>query len=254
MKQATQIYAIINLTPDSFYEGSRAETLEAVRQAAQRALDEGADVLDLGAYSTRPGFSDVPVEEEYRRLSEGFALLRTEFGSSVKISIDTFRSEIVRRLYDSFGEFIVNDVQGGEKDTDILRTVGELSLPYVMMSNHNSIASITSFFGNQIPLARDSGISEIMLDPGFGFGKSVDENFAVMRDLEQLRGFGLPLFVGISRKSMIWRTLKTTPGEALNGTTALHCAALRRGAAILRVHDVKAARECIIMHESVEGL
>lgn len=247
----TEIYSIINITPDSFYSGSRVESDEEIVRAAERALSEGADVLDLGAYSTRPGFTDVPVDEEFSRLERAFGLIRGELGGDVRISVDTFRSEVVRRLYDKFGEFVVNDVQGGEQDENMLPLVGELSLPYVMMSNHNSIHTITEFFGSQLRVARDCGIKNIMLDPGFGFGKSVEENFAVMRGLGDLRGFGLPLFVGISRKSMIWRSLDIDSQRALNGTTALHMVALERGASVLRVHDTLEARECIRLYEQL---
>lgn len=247
---AIEIYGIINATPDSFFVGSRVESQRAIIEAAHKALSDGADILDIGGYSTRPGYSDVPVDEEYRRLYEAISIIKREFPEA-RISVDTFRSEIVRRVYDDFGSFVVNDIQGGVHDKGMLPIVGELSLPYVMMSYDATIESMIEFFTSQIAVAENYGVSEIMLDAGYGFGKTLEENFTVLKNQYKLKIFNRPIFAGLSRKSMIWKSLGTTPLEALNGTTALNFAALERGATILRVHDVKEARQCATMYELI---
>ncbi len=244
-----EVYAIINATPDSFYSGSRVLCREQIAQAARTAIAQGADVLDVGGYSTRPGHSEVSAEEEYRRLSGAISVIREECGDAVRLSVDTFRAGIVDRLYDKFGEFVVNDVSGG--CPEMFETVGKRGLSYVMMSNHATINEIVDFFERQIPMAKEYGVRDIMVDPGFGFGKSVDQNFDLLHRLSELKRFdGTALFVGLSRKSLIWRTLNSTPQESLNGTTVLHTIALQQGADILRVHDTAQAKECIKLFEA----
>lgn len=247
-----EIYGIINATPDSFFAGSRAGSEGAIVEAALRAVEGGADVLDVGGYSTRPGYSDVSEEEEFSRLSFALGVIRREF-PRVRLSVDTFRSGVVRRLYDLYGEFVVNDVEGGVRDGGMLPLVGELSLSYVMMSSGASIGGISDFFERQVAVARGCGVEDIMLDPGFGFGKSLEENYGVLSGMERLRVFGLPIFVGVSRKSMIWRPLGVSADEALGGTMALNFAALERGADILRVHDVREARDVVTLYEMLRG-
>ncbi len=248
-----QIYSIINATPDSFYGGSRVSGEREILSAAERALSEGCDVLDIGGFSTRPGHSDVPLEEEYARLYYALRVIREEFPLA-KISIDTFRSEVVRRLYDNFGDLIVNDIEGAKSDPDMLPLVASLGLTYILMASEPTIEATSAFFATQISKAKDYGLEDILLDPGFGFGKTIEQNYEILRRMETLTHFGLPLFVGLSRKSMIWRSLSIEPEGALNGTTALNFAALERGASILRVHDTREAVECVRLFELLGGL
>ncbi len=247
-----EIYGIINATPDSFFAGSRVRGEREIVDAALRAIEGGADVLDVGGYSTRPGYSNVSEGEEFSRLSFALGVIRREF-PRVRLSVDTFRSEVVRRLYDVYGEFVVNDIEGGVRDKAMLPLVGELSLSYVMMSSGATMGEISAFFERQVAVARGCGVKDIMLDPGFGFGKGVEENYTVLRGMEALGQFGLRVFVGVSRKSMIWKPLGVSAEEALGGTVALNFAALERGAKILRVHDVREAREVVTLYEMLRG-
>ncbi len=246
-----EVYSIINATPDSFYSGSRVNGEREILRAAERALTDGCDYLDIGGFSTRPGYTEVDLEQEYARLFYTIRVIRREF-SDAKFSIDTFRSEIVRRLYDSFGEFVVNDIQGGKYDMEMIPLVASLSLRYILMSSDPTVESICEFFTKQIAKGKDYGLEDIVLDPGFGFGKSVEQNFNLLSRLGELNSYGLPLFVGLSRKSMIWRSLDTLPENALTGTIALNFAALERGATILRVHDTLEAVECIKLYEQLK--
>lgn len=244
-----EVWTIINATPDSFFEGSRAQSDSQVALRAIQTMAEGASVLDIGGMSTRPGFQDVdPLIEKERLVGALLAIKRVL--PEVRISIDTFRSEIVESLYSTFGKFTVNDISGGQADTKMIDTVGRLNLPYVMMSQDPTIDTMLDFFEKNIQKAERAGIKDITLDPGFGFGKSLEQNFQILAGMNRLKQFGLPILVGISRKGMIWRTLGLDPGQALNGTTALHFELLSQGADILRVHDTKPARETIKLYET----
>lgn len=249
---------ILNLTPDSFYAGSRVTSESEALQRATQMIKDGADMLDLGGYSTRPGAAPVSEKEETSRVIPAIKLIAEKF-PEVPLSIDTFTSSVARKAVDA-GATLVNDVSGGEMDPKMMETVAALGVPYILMhmrgtpGTMNNLAvykdlvkEIMDYFHTKIQRLRSLGVRDIIVDPGFGFAKTVDHNFELLHKLSTFQILGLPLLVGLSRKSMIWRTLQIEPEEALNGTTALHMAALIQGASILRVHDVKAARECIAL-------
>ncbi|MBQ6190464.1 MAG: dihydropteroate synthase [Bacteroidaceae bacterium] len=235
------VMGILNATPDSFFADSRKQTAEDIAVRARQIVEEGATIVDVGAYSTRPGASEVSEEEELRRLRQALDIVKQEVPDAV-LSVDTFRASVAVRIADEYGPFIVNDVTGGS-DPEMFATVSRMGLPYVL----------TNVAGTALPLAlaesisrlREMGQCDIIIDPGFGFGKTLDENYQIMGQLEAYKALGLPLLVGVSRKSMIYRLLECTPDEALNGTTVLHTLALQSGADILRVHDVREAVETI---------
>lgn len=247
---------ILNLTPDSFYAGSRLTHESEVLQRASQMVKEGADLLDIGGYSTRPGAAGVTEKEEARRVLPAIRLLAEKF-PQVPLSIDTFRSTIARQAVDA-GATLVNDVSGGEMDSRMFETVADLAVPYILMHMRGTPETMTSlavyedlakevmdYFHTKLHRLRSLGIRDIVIDPGFGFAKTVEHNFELLQKLQYFQILGLPILAGLSRKSMIWRTLTTGPEEALNGTTALNMVALIKGASILRVHDVKEALECI---------
>jgi dihydropteroate synthase len=251
-----RVMGILNLTPDSFYAGSRLTRETDVLQRATRMIADGADLLDIGGYSTRPGAANVEEEEEIRRVIPTLRLLHNQF-PDIPLSIDTFRSDVARKAVEA-GASLVNDVSGGEADARMMETVAELNVPYILMHMRGTpetmnalavyddlIKEMLDYFHARVHRLRSLGVKDIVLDPGFGFAKNVGHNFTVLREMRSFQTFGLPLLAGLSRKSMIWRTLKMQPEDALNGTTALHMVALMNGASILRVHDVKEARECI---------
>lgn len=255
-----QIMGILNVTPDSFYSGSRRQTEEEIAQRACQIAEEGGAIIDIGAYSTRPGASEVSEEEELTRLRNALTIVRRELSSAI-ISIDTFRASIVERMADEFGAFIVNDVSGGA-DPNMFKTVSRLGLPYILThsplgtqsapvsqaaqtESSEFMPSVLLYLSQRIEALLQAGQKDIIIDPGFGFGKTLDENYQLLMQLDVLHTFELPLLVGVSRKSMIYRLLGTTPAEALNGTSVLNTLALERGATLLRVHDVGAANEVI---------
>lgn len=239
-----ELWSIINVTPDSFFGGSRAQSEGQVVDAARAAIEQGATRLDIGGFSTRPGFAFVDESEELARLRGAISVIRREVGD-FPLSVDTFRSSVVEALYDEFGGFVVNDIEGGLNDGAMFATVGRLALGYVMMSQQATIDSMISSFESALVRARDCGVRSLILDPGFGFGKSLAQNYECLARLGDLERFSLPILVGLSRKSMICRELGITPDEALNGTSVLNFAALERGATILRVHDTLAAAQCV---------
>ncbi len=230
---------IVNLTPDSFYSGSRTAACDFMPKVRQM-LSDGADVIDIGACSTRPGAPQPSIEEEWQRLEPALCELRMEAQVSTAISIDTYRPEIVRRAYEIIGPFIVNDVGGG--NPEMLRAVGELGLPYIAMHGRKPqgdvIEDILDFFRDFAVRAEANGVKEWILDPGFGFGKDIDQNYEVLNRLDELKKAGRDILVGISRKSMIYKKLGITPEEAMPETLALERIALEKGATWLRVHDV----------------
>ena len=245
-----QVMGILNATPDSFYANSRTPSEEAAAARARQIVAEGGTMIDVGAYSTRPGASEVSEEEEMERLRRVLPAVRCEQPTTI-ISVDTFRPNVARMAVEELGADIVNDVSEGS--TEMFRMVARLGVPYILMSVQPDLRSTLLAFASKVQQLCDYGQKDIILDPGFCFGKTVDENYKLMNELETLQVMELPLLVGISRKSMIWKHLGCTPDEALNGTTMLNTVALMKGASILRVHDVKAAVECTKLYEKLKN-
>ena len=251
-----QVMGILNVTPDSFYAESRMQTEEEITKRAGQILAEGASMIDVGAFSTRPGAAIVSEEDECARLRFALTLIRRDHPEAV-LSIDTFRPVVAKMVIEEFGDCIINDVGGltagangsladdPSRRMEMFRLVSSKRVPYIYMSTAATLREVLLDFAEKAQILRDLGQKDIILDPGFGFGKTTDQDHALMGELEKLQVMQLPLLVGISRKSMIWRRLGITPQEALNGTTALHAVALLKGANILRVHDVKAAVETV---------
>ena len=257
------VMGILNITPDSFYAGSRMQTEAEIAARAQQILDEGARIIDIGAYSSRPNAENVSPREEMERLRMGLEILRKTQPGAV-ISVDTFRADVARMCVEEYGVAIINDIAAGEMDTDMFRTVAELNVPYIMMhmqgtpqnmQQHphydNLLKEVFLYFAQKVQQLRDLGMKDIILDPGFGFGKTVEHNYELLAHLEEFRVFELPLLVGVSRKSMIYRLLGNTPQDALNGTTVLDTICLLKGADILRVHDVREAVETVKIVEAM---
>ena len=243
-----KVMGILNVTPDSFYAASRVQTEQEVARRAHQIVDDGGDIIDIGACSTRPGSTPVSEEEESVRLRMALAVVRRELPSAV-VSVDTFRPGVARMAVEEFGADIINDV--GEGAADMLRMVARLGAPYVLMAAKATLRDTLLFFAERVQQLRDLGQKDIILDPGFGFGKTLEQNYALLAGMEKLLVMELPLLVGVSRKSMIYRLLETEPSKTLNGTTALHAVALMKGASILRVHDVKEAVECVRLHKAI---
>ena len=237
-----QVMGILNVTPDSFYADSRAETKQAIQERARQLIAEGATILDIGACSTRPGSEPASEVEEMARLRMALRIVRSEM-PDVVLSIDTFRPEVASMAVKEFGADIINDISGGS--AEMFRVVSRLRVPYILMSAAATLHDMLLEFAEKVQQLRDLGQNDIILDPGFGFGKTLDQNYEVLSQLERLQVMELPVLVGVSRKSMIHRLLELTPQECLNGTTVLNTVALMKGASILRVHDVKEAVECV---------
>jgi dihydropteroate synthase len=246
-----RVMGILNVTPDSFYAGSRRQTEQEIAERVRQMASEGADMVDVGACSTRPG-ANVPTEaEEMERLRLGLGVVRREWPDAV-LSVDTFRPAVARMAVEEFGADIVNDVGApvGQEPAasareEMFRMVSRLRVPYILMSSKPTLREMLLIFADEVQQLRNFGQKDIILDPGFGFGKTVEQNFRLLGELERLLVMELPLLVGVSRKSMIYQTLGVTPEDALNGTTVLNTIALTKGASILRVHDVRQAVECI---------
>lgn len=251
------IMGILNITPDSFYSDSRKLTEESIRLQVRKIVDEGGQMIDLGAYSSRPGADEVSVSEEMERLRKGMKVLREE-APGIPVSIDTFRADVAKMCVEELGADIINDISGGELDSKMFSTVARLSVPYVLMHMkgtpqnmqqeahyENLMKEIMLYFAEKVQRLRDLGQKDIILDPGYGFAKTIDHNYELLQHQEMLKIFELPILVGLSRKSMVYNLLESTPQQALNGTSVLHTLALLKGANILRVHDVKACAEVI---------
>ena len=251
------IMGILNITPDSFYSDSRKQTEESIRLQVRKIVDEGGDMIDLGAYSSRPGANDVPVQEEMERLRRGMKVLREE-APDMPVSIDTFRADVAKMCVEELGAGIINDISGGELDSNMFPTIAKLGVPYVLMHMKGTpqnmqqeahykdlMKEIMLYFAEKVQRLRDLGQKDIILDPGYGFAKTINHNYELLQHQEMLKIFELPILVGLSRKSMVYKLLGTTPDQALNGTSVLHTLALQKGANILRVHDVKACAEVI---------
>jgi dihydropteroate synthase len=248
---------ILNLTPDSFFEGSRVPTdKKSVLEEAEKKIKEGADFLDLGGYSTRPGAADISIEEEIARVIPAISEIKKNFPDTL-LSVDTFRSQVAKAAVEAGAE-LVNDISAGNLDPEMLPLVAQLGVPYIAMHMKGSpqtmqtetsytdlVPDVLAYFGEKIEQFRKFGIKDVIIDPGFGFAKTREQNFELLRNLNSFKRLGLPILVGLSRKSMIYKTLEISANEALNGTTALNMFALLQGADILRVHDVKEAKETI---------
>ncbi len=254
-----KIMGIINITPDSFYDGGKTERKEQILQQARTHIDDGADILDIGGYSSRPGAQNISEKEERSRIIPAIEVIKKHFPGIV-ISLDTFRASIAKDMVNDYNIDIINDISAGNMDDNMFKTIANLNIPYIMMhmkgvpqNMHNMahydnmLKEIIYFFSEKIRMLKLSGVKDIIIDPGFGFGKNIDQNFTLLRNLDVFNFFELPVLVGLSRKSMIYKTLHSDPGNALNGTTVLHTLALLKNVNILRVHDVKQARETVIL-------
>ena len=239
-----RVMGILNVTPDSFFERSRVQTEHEIIIRARKLVSEGAAIVDIGACSTRPGSEPTSEAEEMRRLRLALDTIRREM-PQVVVSIDTFRPNVARMAVEEYGADIINDVY---PTAEMFRMVSRLRVPYILMSSKPTLREILLEFADWVQQLRDFGQKDIILDPGFGFGKTLEQNYEVMSQMERLQVMELPVLVGVSRKSMIYKFLGTSPEEALNGTTMLNTVALQKGAAILRVHDVREAMECVRMY------
>lgn len=247
-----QVMGILNLTPDSFYAASRVEKEKSVRMRVRQIVDEGGAMIDVGACSTRPGAGSVDAKEEMRRLRNGMKAVREEAPDAV-VSVDTFRADVAKMAVEELGADIVNDVSGGQLDERMFDTVTQLGVPYILTDvQSTNMKDMMLYFASKVQQLRDLGQKDIILDPGYGFGKTLEENYLLLNQQEMLTIFELPLLVGVSRKSMIYRLLDCTPNEALNGTSVLNTIALTKGTNILRVHDVKAAVEVVSIIQKLQ--
>ena len=249
------VMGILNATPDSFYSGSRKQTEAEIADRANQIVAEGGRIIDVGAFSTRPGGADeVSLEEETERLKRALEIVRREQPDAI-VSVDTYRPLVARRCVEEFGADIINDVSEGgitgivgkeiHEEGDMFETVAQLGVPYILMSVQPTLAKMMQNFAAEVQRLRDLGAKDIILDPGYGFGKTLEQNYEIMSEAERLLALELPVLVGVSRKSMIYRLVGGDPTTALNGTTVLHTVSLQKGASILRVHDVKEAFETI---------
>jgi dihydropteroate synthase len=260
-----KVMGIINVTPDSFYKGSRLTGEKDIIRTATRMVEDGADILDIGGYSSRPHAEDISPEVEKNRVLPAINLIRKELPDAI-LSVDTFRSEIAREAVNEYGANIINDISAGEADQRMFSVVKELNIPYIMMHMKGNprtmqdnpvyddvVADILKWFSQKIVKLQSAGVKDIILDPGFGFGKTLKQNFEILRRFNDFTIAGLPLMAGISRKSMISKTLSVSSEEALNGSTVLNTIALINGADILRVHDVKEAVQAVRLVNEVKG-
>lgn len=253
-----QVMGILNVTPDSFYAGSRKQTEREISERCIQIIEEGGCIIDVGAFSTRPGAPEVSEEEEMARLRYGLEIVRRDHPDAI-LSVDTFRPDVARMAVEEYGVAIINDVSEGgltgvvntplkeEKGPypAIFRMVARLGVPYILMSVKPTLEDMILAFSKEVQQLRDLGVKDIILDPGFGFGKTLEQNYRLLENMEKLQALDLPILVGVSRKSMIFKLLGTDPAGSLNGTSVLHTIALQKGASILRVHDVKEAVETI---------
>lgn len=252
-----QVMGILNITPDSFYAGSRKQTEEEIRNRVQQITEEGGSIIDVGAYSSRPNAQHISIEEEMSRLRNGLQIIRNEYPDAI-VSVDTFRADVARMCVEEYGVSIINDIAAGEMDEHMFQTIADLKVPYIMMHMQgtpqnmqrnphyeNVVREVMIYFAQKVQLLRDLGAKDLIIDPGFGFGKTLEHNYELLDKLESLNLFNLPILVGVSRKSMIYKLLGGSSEDALNGTSIINTIALMKGADILRVHDVKAASEAV---------
>lgn len=257
-----QVMAIVNVTDDSFYEGCRTIDESAIVARVREVINEGATIVDVGGYSSRPGAVEISVEEEWQRVRMGLRAVR-EVSRDVVVSVDTFRAEVAKRAIEEFGWIIINDISAGELSPEIVDVVAAADVPYVAMHMRGTpqtmqqmtfyeegvVASVKTYFEERVEELKARGVKHIILDPGFGFAKSVEQNYELLAGLSQISSLGYPVLAGLSRKSMIYKPLGVTPKESLAGTVALNWEALRQGATILRVHDVQEAVDEVRLYE-----
>ncbi len=252
-----KVMGIINITPDSFYEGSRFTTAETIASQAQKHIDEGAEIIDLGAFSSRPGCEEVSEKEETERLDIALQAIR-KINEDIIISVDTFRSNVAKMVAENYNVGIINDISAGYFDPKLFETVAKTNAAYILMHSignplekHQTaqctdiVENVITFLYTKVDALRQAGVKDIILDPGFGFGKTLDQNYELLNHIDDLNIFNLPILVGVSRKSMIFKLLETDPAHSLNGTSVINTIAIAKGADILRVHDVKQAVEVI---------
>lgn len=267
MKRNVRVMGILNLSPDSFYEASRATSESEFRDGMDRMIASGADIIDIGLFSSRPGAEYVSPKEQFARVEPYLQILRDEYisKSNIELSFDTTSSEVVLRIYDSIGPFIVNDISASAEDDDMLKRVGELSLDYIAMhmkgdprtmqslAQYDSVVTdVIEFFKQFEERASRFGINNYIIDPGFGFSKTISQNYELLAHLDEFSTLNREILVGISRKSMIYKLLGTSPDDALSATSALHLYALNKGASILRVHDVRQAKEVVSLYNALQ--
>jgi len=259
-----KVMAIVNATPDSFFEQSRVKSIDQFKKKIDQMITEGADIIDIGAYSSRPNAEHISEEQELNRLLPLIDFIRTYF-PDVLVSVDTFRAEVAKEVLER-GVHMINDISGGQLDEQLLRVVARYRVPYILMhmrgtpqtmmknTTYDHLSSdLIHYFTTNISKAKQAGIIDIIIDPGFGFSKTIEQNYQLLNQVEQLNALDTPMLIGVSRKSMIYKALDITPNEALNGTTALHMIALSKGAQLLRVHDVKPAVECIKLYQLLKN-
>lgn len=261
-----QVMGILNCTPDSFFAGSRKQTEREIAERANQIVGQGGTIIDVGAFSTRPGAQEVSEQEEMDRLRRALPIVRREQPDAV-LSVDTYRPDVARMVVEEYGADIINDVseggitgivdtplqQSGDEYPAIFRMMGRLKVPYILMSVQGNLHDMLIGFAREVQQLRDLGVKDIILDPGFGFGKTTEENFKLLDQMDRLSVLELPLLVGVSRKRMIFQTLGITPDEALNGTTVINTMALMRGADILRVHDVREAVQAVRLSQALKS-
>ena len=259
-----QVMAIVNVTDDSFYEGSRTQSDDAIVERVREVVEQGATIVDVGGYSSRPGAKDISVDEEWQRVERGLQAVRS-VSRDVAVSVDTFRAEVAELAIKEFGDVIINDISAGELSPRMIDVVAEAGVPYVAMHMRGTpqtmqqntsysegvVAEVCRYFEHRVEYLLGRGVKDIILDPGFGFAKSAEQNFELLAHLSQLCALGYPVLAGLSRKSMIYNTLGVTAAEALAGTVALNWEALRQGATILRVHDVREAADVVQLYKRI---
>ena len=262
-----QVMAIVNVTDDSFYEGSRTQSGYAIVERVREVVEQGATIVDVGGYSSRPGAKDISVDEEWQRVQRGLQAVRS-VSKGVAVSVDTFRAEVAERAIKEFGDVIINDISAGELSPRMIDVVADAGVPYVAMHMRGTpqtmqqntsysegvVAEVCRYFEQRVEYLHERGVKDIILDPGFGFAKSAEQNFELLAHLSQLCALGYPVLAGLSRKSMIYNTLGVTAAEALAGTVALNWEALRQGATILRVHDVREAVDVVQLYKKISHL
>ncbi|MFA6277234.1 MAG: dihydropteroate synthase [Pedobacter sp.] len=258
------VMAILNLTPDSFYVNSRISSVNEALKATENFLNEGAKFIDIGAYSSRPGAVDITIDEELHRLIPVVEAVTKEFPAAL-VSIDTFRAKVAEETV-SAGAHLINDISAGNLDEKMFETVAKLQVPYIIMhmkgtpqnmqenpTYHNIVDEVSTYFSEKLAVLNKLGVKDIIIDPGFGFAKTISHNYELLQQIERLNSFELPILVGFSRKSMVTKVLNNKSADALNGTTVLNASALLKGVKILRVHDVKEAKECITLIERIKN-
>lgn len=251
------VMGILNLTPDSFYSDSRCNELALIEQRVYQIIAEGARIIDIGGYSSRPGANDITPDEEYSRLATGLDIIKRIAPNAI-ISVDTFRADVARRCVNNWGVDIINDISGGNLDAEMFDTVASLGVPYILMHMRGTPSTMQQFtqyndatldvindLSQKVSILKEKGVKDIIIDPGFGFSKTLEQNYTLLNNLEKFQSLNAPLLVGVSRKSMIYNTLGGSPDTALNGTTVINTLAIAKGAHILRVHDVKEAVEAV---------